>query len=119
MTRLKSGNLPSTTLRDQFDVGEAEAHLVGEDVERDRVVGVGEQLAQFQHRLARQDHFLPRVVAVDGNAGPRQPMAVGGDGLQRALVDDQQHAVQVVADVLLRHRELGQFEELAQVLLRQ
>ena len=28
-----------------------------EDVERHGIVDVGQQLAQFQHRLARQDHF--------------------------------------------------------------
>ncbi len=46
-------------------------------------------------------------------------MAVGGDGLQRALVGDQQHAVEVVADVLLRHRELGEAEQPLEVALRQ
>jgi hypothetical protein len=46
-------------------------------------------------------------------------VAVGRDRLQRPLVDDEQHPVEVVADVLLRHRELDRLQEPAQVLLRQ
>ena len=46
-------------------------------------------------------------------------MAVGRDRLQRALGDDEQHAVQVVADVLLRHREFGRLEKPAEFALRQ
>ena len=113
------GELAVDDLARELDVGEAEAHLVREDVDRHRIVDVGEQLAELEHGLARQDHLLPLIVAGDGEARPRQAMAVGGDGLQRALVDDEQHAVQVVADVLLRHRELDRFEESAQIALRQ
>ncbi len=76
-------------------------------------------LAELQHRLARQDDFLALVAAVDLETGPRQTVAVGGDRLQRSVVDDEQHAVEVVADVLLRHRELGRLDEAAQVALRQ
>ena len=39
-----------------------------------------------------------------------QAVAVGGDHAQRVLVDREEHAVQVVADVLHRHRELHQAE---------
>ena len=41
-------------------------------------------------------------------ARERQPVAVGGDDAQRVLVHREEHAVQVVADVLHRHRELHQ-----------
>ena len=46
-------------------------------------------------------------------------MPVGSHSLQRPLVDNEEHAVQVIPDVLLRHREFGELQELAQVALRQ
>src|SRR4030095_1610972 len=49
---------------------------------------------------------------------PAEPVAVGRDRLQRPLVDHEQHAVQVIANVLLRHRELDRLQESAQVALR-
>ncbi len=113
------GELAVDDLADELDVGEAEADLRGEDVDGHEVVDLGEQLAELEHRLAREDHLLPLVVAFDREARPRQPVAVGGHGLQRALVGDEQHAVEVVADVLLRHRELGAAQEAAQLALRQ
>ena len=66
----------------EFDVREAEPDLVREDVEGQRIVGIREQLGQFEHGLARQDHFLPLIVARDRDACPRQPVAVGRNGLQ-------------------------------------
>ena len=116
---MKSGNLPSTTLLVSSTLAKAEADLVREDVDRHGVVDVGQQLAELEHRLARQDHLLPLVIAGDGETRPSEAMAVGGNRLQRALVDHEQHAVEVIADVLLRHRELDRFQEPAQVALRQ
>ena len=64
------GELAVDDLAHELDVGEAEAHLVREDVDRHRVVDVGQELAELEHRLARQDHFLPRVVAGDRRGSP-------------------------------------------------
>ena len=46
-------------------------------------------------------------------------MAVGRDKAQLAAVHDHEQAVQVVADILLRHRVVHQTELAAQHLLRQ
>ena len=46
-------------------------------------------------------------------------MPVGRNGLQQLLVDDEQHSVEVVADVLLRHRELGELQQATEVALWQ
>jgi hypothetical protein len=61
-------------LLDELDVGEREAHLVREHVERDGIVDVGRELAELEHRLARQDDFLSLIVAGDPEARPRQAM---------------------------------------------
>ena len=45
-------------------------------------------------------------------------MAVRCDRHQLVAVDHQQHAVQVIADVLLRHREMDHAEQLPEGLLR-
>ena len=72
--------------------------------------------AELEHRLARQDHFLAR------DSRRRSPMLAHDSrwpsvatACSVRLVDDEQHAVQVIADVLLRHRELDELEQRAQV----
>src|SRR4029078_11493107 len=62
---------------------------------------------------------LPRVAAADRETGPRQSMAVGGYRLQRRAVDDEQHAVAVVAEVLLRHREFRELQQAPEITLRE
>jgi hypothetical protein len=70
--------------------------------------------AEFEHGLARQDGFgalrscLGRASEVGRGVG--EAVAVGGDHAQLAAVGDQQQAVEVVADVLLRHGVLHQGE---------
>ena len=95
-----------------------EAHLVREHVERDGIVDVAEELAELEHRLARQDDFLALIVTGDREARPRKAMPIGRDGLQRPAVDDEQHPVEVVPDVLLRHREFDRFQQPPQFALR-
>src|SRR5690349_5054892 len=67
------GKLAVDDLRDELDVGEAEARLIREDVDRYRRVAVLEQLLELEHGLARQDHLGARIVAFDRDAGPGQP----------------------------------------------
>jgi hypothetical protein len=42
-----------------------------------------------------------------------------GDRLQRSFCDDEEHSVEVVTDVLLRHREFGRLQKAAEFALRQ
>src|SRR5438105_2171154 len=102
----------------KLDIRETEANLVGHEVDGDFTFAVVEQLAYFEHGLPRKDHFQPRIVSGYGEARERKPVAVGRDGLQRPLVDDQQHSIEVIADVLLRHREFSKSEQPPEVALR-
>ena len=82
------------------------------------VVDVFQQALQFQNRLARDDHFLAAEGTLDLHRRERQTVAVGGNRHQLLAVDDEQHAVQVITDVLLRHREMDHAEQLPEGLLR-
>src|SRR6202049_3489930 len=106
-------------LAHQFNVGEAESHLVSKQIDGQLVVAFLQKLADLQNGLARKNDFLACVASGNREARVRQPVAIGCHCLQRALVHDQQHAVEVIADVLLRHRELGELEQTAKIALRQ
>ena len=105
-------------LAHEFDVGEPEAHLIGQQIDSQFRLVVLEQFTQLEHRLARKNHLLTGIASRDHQACIRQAMPVGGNGLQRPVVHDQQHAVEVIADVLLRHGEFGEFEKPAEIPLR-
>ena len=99
------GELAVDELGDELDRAEAEHGLVAGEHDLERVVVVGELAGEFEHGLARQDGFgalFHRRVEVGRGVG--QAVAVGGDHAQLAAVGDDQQAVEVVADVLLRHR---------------
>jgi hypothetical protein len=83
------------------------------------VVDIGEELAELEHRLARQDHFLALIFAGDPEARHDNRWPTVATRLQRPAIDDEQHSVQVVADVLLRHREFDGFQQPPQVALRE
>ena len=106
-------------LRDDVDIAEGKAHLVRSDRERYRLVAIAQELDQLDHGLARQDRLDRSVVRPQGARCVRQPMAVGRDDAKRRAVDGEKHPVQVIADVLHRHRELHQAQGVLQGLLRQ
>ena len=105
-------------LAHELDSRESEAHLVGEKIDGQLRLAVFEKLAELEHGLARQNDLLLRVISRNGDARVRKTVPVGRHCLQRALVDHQKHAVQVVTDVLLRHRELGELEQSTEIALR-
>ena len=79
----------------------------------------GEQTCQLEDALARHDHLVAiGVWDVRAERAHRQAMSVGGHGAQHAGVDLQQHAVQVVAHILLGHGETGPLDQPAQLALR-
>jgi hypothetical protein len=85
----------------------------------DLVVSVTEEFDELEHRLAGQNDFLPLAGLADRLCRVRKPMAVGRHRLELPVLDDEQHAVEVVANVLLGHRVLDEQEEGAQPGLRQ
>src|SRR5688572_9691460 len=104
-------------LGDEVDGAEAERGLGGADLNLDRRIAIGEKLAELQHGLARNDDFLARQLRAELERGVSQPMTVGGDKLQHAVLDHHQQAVQIVPDVLLSHRVLHERKHPAQGLL--
>ncbi len=113
------GELALDDLGDDLDSCEGEARLVGTDRERDRLVGIAQELDQLEHRLARQDRFYRAMVAPERAAGVGQAVAVRCHDAQHVLVDGEEHPVEVIADVLNRHGELHEPERVLQRLLRQ
>src|SRR5471030_1123438 len=113
------GELALDQLGDQLDVGEGQLDLVGGDVQLHRLVVLFQQALQFDDGLARDDHFLALERLLGLHLAEGQAVAVGGHGDDVLAVQDQQQAVQVVADVLLGHREVDHVEQMLQRLLRQ
>ncbi|MNS93545.1 hypothetical protein D3C72_1277250 [compost metagenome] len=74
---------------------------------------------QLDDGFARDDDFLAREFLLGCNLTERQTVTVGCHGNDVLAVDDQQQAVQVVTNVLLRHREVHHVEQVLQGLLRQ
>ena len=64
------------------------------------------QSLQLQHTLSRHDDLLLVNLAVHLRLTQRQPMTVCGNGSQMTTTGFQQHAIQVVANILLRHGEM-------------
>jgi len=80
--------------------------VVAAEFDLDRALAGVQQALQLQHALARDDDLAPRLgVELDPGLAQRQAMAVGGDAAQRLFAQVQQGAVEVVAHVLVRHRE--------------
>ena len=102
----------------QLDVAETETDLARRHVQRHRLVGVLEQALHFQHRLARHDDLMALGDAVGLGGAVRQAVAVGGHGAHTARLEHQQHAIEVVADILLGHGEVHHVEQVAQHALR-
>jgi hypothetical protein len=99
---------------------EPEAGLAAREFDRHGIVAVLEQLGELQDGLAGDDHLLLAQVARGELARcDRKPMPVGRDDAQLARVDHYQQAVQVVPNVLLRHRVLHEREHGFQLALRQ
>jgi hypothetical protein len=82
------------------------------------VAGVRQQALQLDHGLARQDHFLLGHFDIQRGAGKGQAVAVGGHQAQLLAFGHKQDAVEVVADVVHRHRKRHLVQQVFERLLR-
>ena len=69
----------------------------------------------------RGHYHLLGVLGSGGQAGfaQRETMPVGCHSTEQLPIDFQQHAIQVVANILLRHGEMGFLQQPQQFLARQ
>ncbi|MPM16069.1 hypothetical protein SDC9_62443 [bioreactor metagenome] len=112
------GELALDQLGDELHAAERELGLVVGELHLDGAVGVRQQALQFQHGLARQNHFLLGHFHVERGAGECQAVTVGRDQAELVAFGHEQDAVQVVADVLHRHGERHLTHQVLEHLLR-
>src|SRR5690606_4265929 len=113
------GELALDQLGDEFDVAEAETDLARGHVDADRLVAFGQQTLHFKYRLTRHDDVVLVLDALDRGAAMGKAVAVGGHGAHPARLEHEQQAVQIIADVLLRHGEMHHVEQVLERLLQQ
>ena len=105
-------------LRCEANIADLGANVISADRQVDRALGAEASL-QLEHTLARHDDLLLRLHRrLEADLAHRQPMAVRRDGPQELALRFQQHAVQVIADVLLRHREMRLVDQTTEIRLR-
>ena len=116
------GKLALDELGDELHAAEAELRLVAGEAHLDGafvcVLLVLQEPLKLEHRLARQDDFLLRNLGVEGGLRERQAVTVGGHEREALAFGHEQDAVEVVADVVHRHREMHLVDEVLERLLR-
>ncbi|KAG1532373.1 hypothetical protein G6F50_016240 [Rhizopus delemar] len=97
------------------DIVALDAHVAAADFQLDLAITAFQQALQFGHALARHDDLALGPAGL-GQIGftQRQAMTVRGDGTQGVTAQIEQQAVEVVAHILLGHRERGAFDQLLQ-----
>jgi hypothetical protein len=93
-------------LRCEANFADLDANVIATDRDLDVALAI-EQALQLEHTLAWQDDLL-QIARLAGklHLTPGQPVPIGCHRAQRLAVGFQQRAVQVVAHVLLCHREV-------------
>ena len=80
-------------------------------------IRIGQQLHELLDCFTRQNGF---DTAVKLNFGvivaAGQAVTVGGNGAHLLVLNNQQHAVEVVADVLLSHGKVHHLQQMLQIL---
>jgi hypothetical protein len=111
------GELALDQLGDELHALEGELGLVVGELHLDGAIGIAEQALHLDHGLARQDDLLARHLDIQRGGRERQSVAVGGHQAELLAFGDEQDAVEVVADVVHRHREGHLAEQVLQGLL--
>ncbi len=114
------GKLAFDELAGEFQPVQGQARLIAGQGDIDHgVVFIAEQAAEFEHGLARQNDFAPLHRLFQRGGGQGHAVTVGGHQMHLLPIGHPQHAVEVVADIVLRHGEVGQAEQALEQLLRQ
>src|SRR5207253_2454930 len=104
-------------LRSEANVADLSTNVVGSDGQLDGSIRSEDPL-QLQNALARHDDLLlPAVGILQQHLADRQAMPIGRDRSQRLPIRFEEQPVQVVANVLLRHREMRLVDEPAELAL--
>src|SRR6202000_273595 len=91
------------------------AEMVATALQFDHALTGFEQTDQLIHALSGNDDLATsRNRAFQLGFLQRQAVTVGSDATQRVLLEIQQHAVEVIADVLVRHGESRAIHQIAQ-----
>jgi hypothetical protein len=104
-------------LRDELDRAEAEGGLRRRKLDANLVVALGEKLRELEHRFSRHDDLLPRQLGGELERRKSQPVAISRHELEAAVLHHHEKPVQVIADVLLRHRVLHEAKQVTQLAL--
>src|SRR5260221_5357491 len=106
-------------LGDQLDRAEAERRLSAGQFNAHFIIAIGKQLRQLNYGLTRDDRLLTWQARPKRQRSKGEAVSIGGHHLEFAALHHHQQPVQVVADVLLRHRVLHEPQQMPQRLLRQ
>ncbi len=102
-------------LRGEGDIVALDPHVAAADFQLHFAVAALEQALQLGHALARHDDLALGAGAVlQRRFAQRQAVAVGGHAAQQLVAQVEQQAVEVIAHVLLRHRERGALDQFLQ-----
>ena len=113
--RLVVGEAAVDELAGEGDIVALDPDVAAAELQFDVAVAAFEQALQFGHALARHDDLaLGAAAGSERGFAQGQAMAVGGHAAQAGFAQVEQQAVQVIAHVLLRHRERGAFDQLLQ-----
>ena len=95
------------------------ADIAAADLQLQRRFAAVQQTHQLNDPFTRHDHRMVGQRLANRHRADRQTVAVGGDGTQLFAFGLKQHAVEVVAHVLMGHRELRRLDQTLQRRLRQ
>ncbi|MCW1776778.1 hypothetical protein NB693_20370 [Pantoea ananatis] len=98
-----------------MDVKVTSSRLTRTCFQLDLALAAFQQALQLGHALARHDDLtLGAAGVLQLGLAQRQAVAVGGHAAQGLVAQVEQQAVEVVAHVLLRHRERGALDQFLQ-----
>ena len=95
------------------------ADIVAADLHAQRGIAAVEHTHQLNHAFTRYDHRMIGQGLFQRHRANRQAVAVGRHGAQFAAFGFKQHAVQVIANVLVSHRKLRRLDQALHGRLRQ
>src|SRR5450759_1266718 len=118
---LERGELPLVHTRDEHPIADREEQVVLLALVLDVAVHIDQQPSQFRHGLLRQDdpNLFGRAITLALGLHERQSVTIGGNKRKLPRAGHEEHAVEVVAGVVARGREVRARDHLAEKGCRQ